>query len=163
MLKCRQLGNKAEKTNKAEVGGGSRSFESAQHTSFGLLGLHRERLTKPCKRHRTGKILAFLLPRSPLVQETVESSSLTQIQPLEKLHSSLITSVAAVVATEGFPRARVELSFALRRGLFEVEKSRVLSCFAKVAFLESVWVLTLYQQTLLGPFQLLAALPGVLC
>lgn len=64
-----------------------------------------------------------------------------QIQPLEKLHSCLITSVAfVVVATERLPRARVELSFAQTRGIFEVfrrKKADFFSCFAKVAFLGS--------------------------
>jgi len=60
-----------------------------------------------------------------------------QIQPLEKLHSCLITFVVlVVVATEGLPRARVELSFGQTRGVFEVfrSKKQSFSCFAKVAF-----------------------------
>lgn len=128
-LICHQLGNTVEK-KKLEVGGGSRSFVSVPYASFGMLVLHRKRLTKPCKRHRTRKILAFLLPRSPLGQECIEFTSLMQIQPLEKFHSCLITSIAlVVVATEGFPGARVELSFALTRGLFEVFSGKKQSSF----------------------------------
>lgn len=90
----------------------------------------RQRLPGSCKRHSARAILAFLLPSSPLGQERVGFSSLMQIQPLEKLHSCLITFVAlVVVATERLPRARVELSFAQTRGIFEVFRRKKQSFF----------------------------------
>lgn len=118
--------------------------------SFGMLCPSRQRLPEPCKRHSARTILAFLLPSSPLGQECVGFSSLMQIQPLEKLHSCLITSVAlVVVATERLPRARVELSFAQTRGGLEVfrrKKAEFFMLCQSCPSWEAVRLLTPYQQ-----------------